>query len=514
MIRCTAILPAFVLAILPVGHAEAQLKAPEELFFANLPAEMKNLVEQMYVAPTPAQQAAAAAKLAATGEAAVPALSYMIRILGEPIDPVVRRAVVDGLVKIGKPALEQAIGGLKSSHPAARQSAIEVLGQLADKEAIAPVLDAFLHDQAGSVREAALAALAKLVVLQPAALEKVMATAQDKAAKPEIRGRAIKLIGRLAGPAVPVEPLVAILQDAGEDIRMRCAAADALGRNKSPAAVAPLVAALADKSASMRVWAAVALNGSSDPSAIAALVKAIGDENERVRVRAADALASVHDAKVIDPLTKALGDANAEVRAWAAVGLGNFSDPRVVPSLGDALRDADVGVRVRAADALGRTHLPEATPLLIQTVGSVTEDAQVRCASARALGGRRDSRAVPTLIGLVRDNDPALRQWVVAALGRIGDARAVEPLIGAAEDAEAQVRAWAVLALSRFRDPRIIEPLVKAAKDADAQVRARAVLAMRVAINDPRVKAALQAAAEDSDPVVQEKARQALGKAG
>ncbi len=35
---------------------------------------MKNLVEQMYAAPTPAQQAAAVAKLAETGEAAVPVL--------------------------------------------------------------------------------------------------------------------------------------------------------------------------------------------------------------------------------------------------------------------------------------------------------------------------------------------------------------------------------------------------------------------------------------------------------
>ncbi len=511
MTRAAVFFLAVLVTIVPAGIASAQLEAPKDLFFAEIPAEAKSLVEQLYVAPNPAGQVEAAGKLAAMGPDAAPVIKYLVQILNEDIDPTVRQAVVATLGKLGKPVLEAITPQLKGERQETRISAIEVLEALADKQAAGPLTNTVLGDPSQTVRDRALAALTRLAATDPTVGAKLMETVDDGAAKPEIRSRAMKALGRMAEEGLPVDSLVAMFEDTEADIRLRCAAAAALGQSRDTAAVAPLVSALGDEKASIRLWAAVALNGHSAPDVISGLIKVMGDEDDRVRVRAADALAAVQDPKVIDTLVKATSDAHAEVRTWAVIGLGNYSDKKALDALSGAVRDSDVQVRVAAADSLGRTGAPQATSHLISRLNDFGEESEVRAAAARSLGALRDSRAVPILLGLLGDNDPMLRRWVVSALGRIGDAQAVEPLVGALNDSEPSVRGWAALALARFRDPRIIEPLLKAVKDPDAQVRVRAVLALRVAVNDPRVRAALQAAASDPDPAVQKKAKQVLG---
>ena len=516
MSRAVVFLFAVLLAVLPVSVASAQLEAPQGLFFAEIPAEIKTLVEQLYVSPEPAGQLEALTKLAAMGEDAVPAIPYLVQILSEKIDPSVRQGVVDMLGKIGKPAVESIMAALKGERTTTRINAIEILEGLADKQTAGPLTDTALRDPSQSVRDRALDALAKLAAADPTVSEKFMATVEDEKAKPEIRSRAMKALGRIAGTGLPVDSLVTMLENAEVDIRLRCAAAAALGQSGNSAAVAPLVKALEDKKPPIRLWAAVALNGQSAPDVVSGLTKALQDEDDRVRVRATDALAAVQDPKVIDPLVKATKDKHAEVRTWAVIGLGNFSEQKALETLNSVLLDSEVevGVRVAAADALGRTGSPQVTSQLIDRLNDFGEETEVRIAAARAIGSLRDSRAVPALIGLVGDADPRIRQWVVSALGRIGDARAVEPLIAALNDDEPSVRGWAALALARFRDPRILAPLMKAAKDSDAQVRAKAVLALRVASGNPQVKAVLQEAANDPDPEVQKKAKQVLGANG
>lgn len=514
MSRVVLLLLAVSLAFIPAGIASAQLEAPEGLLFAEIPAEVKSLIEQLYVSPEPASQVEAANKLAAMGEGAAPAVPYLVQILSERIDATVRDAVVTTLEKIGKSDPKPIIEALKSDRTQTRLTAIKILEVLADKQAVEPLVNAVLRDSAQTVRDQALQVLAKMAADDPSVSDKLIATVEDEKAKPVIRSRAMKALGHISGAGLNLDSLVAMLGNEEADIRLRCAAAAALGRSGNAEAVGPLLEAFKSKKAPIRLWAAVALNGQSGSDVITALTNALKDEDDRVRVRAADALAAVQDPKVIDPLTKALADENAEVRTWGVIGLGNFSDKKAFDALTSALADSDVAVRVAAADALGRTGSLEATSQLNGLLNDFAEGTEVRVAAARAIGSLRDSRAVPSLLGLVDDPNPKLRQWVVSALGRIGDARAVEPLIGALADDDPAVRGWAALALSRFRDPRIIAPLTKALEDPDAKVRGRAVLALRVASASPQVKAALEKAANDPDPEVQRKAKQVLGANG
>ena len=401
MTRAAILLLAVLISVVPAGVASAQLEAPKDLFFADIPTEIKTLVEQVYVSPKPAGQMDAVGKLAAMGDAAAPAVPYLVKILTERIDPALRQSVVATLIKLGKPVLEPIKAGLKAEREETRLNAIEILEALVDKDSAGPLTDITLHDPIQPVRNRALDALARLAMADPAVGEKLMATVEDEKEKPEIRSRAMKALGRMAGVGLPLDALVTMLENAEADIRLRCAAAAALGQTRNTEAVAPLVKALGDEKAPIRLWAAVALNGNSSSEAVTALTKALEDKEDRVRVRAADALAAVLDPKVIDPLAKAAGDANAEVRTWAVIGLGNYSDKKALDALTAAIRDNDVQVRVAAADSLGRTGSPQATAYLIARLNDFSEEAEVRAAAARALGVLRDSRAVPTLLGLL-----------------------------------------------------------------------------------------------------------------
>jgi HEAT repeat protein len=68
-----------------------------------------------------------------------------------------------------------------------------------------------------------------------------------------------------------VGPLLATLQDTAEHPRVRGMAAESLGQLQDPRAVEPLIAALADAEVEVRFWAAFALGTLGDPAAIVAL---------------------------------------------------------------------------------------------------------------------------------------------------------------------------------------------------------------------------------------------------
>jgi uncharacterized protein (TIGR02996 family) len=133
--------------------------------------------------------------------------------------------------------------------------------------------------------------------------------------------RGLGELGAAAAPAVP--ELLPLLSDA--DAEVRRAAAEALGKGRSPLAADGLRAALRDK-------------------------------DEKVRVRAAEALGLIGEASAAGELTAALRDASARVRREAATALGKVRarDEASLAALRLAERDADKAVRREAAAALKR----------------------------------------------------------------------------------------------------------------------------------------------------------------
>ena len=224
-----------------------------------------------------------------------------------------------------------------------------------------------------------------------------------------VRERVALALGRI-GDRQATPALIETMQRDRLDA-VRRMAAFALGEIEDPAAIAPLLKVLDDRSSSpaLRARAAEALGkipGLPDRGAIAqALVRqlpaasqVLTNEQSSLASLVITALMRVRAEEAIGPLAAMLGAERAEIRA-------------------------------DAANALARIRLPlaEKLPVLISSLDD--PDPDVRANVARALGVARDARAFEPLMAKLADvgdgNDRA-QVAVVRALGAIADLRAPE----------------------------------------------------------------------------------------
>ena len=103
----------------------------------------------------------------------------------------------------------------------------------------------------------------------------------------------------------------------------------------------------------------------------------------------------------VEPLIQALGNPEEGVRWEAAKALGMICDPRAVKSLIQALRDPNREGRWLAAGAREKIGQP-AVESLIQALGD--PDEEVRQEAAQVLGEISDSRALPELAQIARED--------------------------------------------------------------------------------------------------------------
>ena len=122
---------------------------------------------------------------------------------------------------------------------------------------------------------------------------------------------------------------------------------------------------------------------------------------------------------MVDALIKKLQSTHAGARAKAAAGLGRIKDARAVPPLIGLLKDADSYVRGQAAEALGDIGDKRAAQPLI-TLMKDDDYMYVRQEAAKALGKIRDGSAVQPLINALNDESPDVREEATEALINIG----------------------------------------------------------------------------------------------
>jgi HEAT repeat protein len=85
---------------------------------------------------------------------------------------------------------------------------------------------------------------------------------------------------------------------------------------------------------------------------MARLIVALKDEDVRIRTAAASALGVTGDGSAVVPLIEALKDNSWVVRYEAVKALGKIRDARAVEPLKDAANDKDSSVRAIAEDVL------------------------------------------------------------------------------------------------------------------------------------------------------------------
>jgi HEAT repeat protein/beta-lactamase regulating signal transducer with metallopeptidase domain len=179
---------------------------------------------------------------------------------------------------------------------------------------------------------------------------------------------------------------------------------------------------------------------------------------------------------VVTALIAALKDPDVEVRRAVVRALGNRRDLRAVPGLTEALRDQDAEVRSGAIEALAELGDTRAASAFASALGD--ESVEVRRAAARGLAELKVPDATDPLIRALKDGDAEVRQTAAEALGEIGDRRAVPGLIEALADRSADVRHQAAHALGHLKDPRAVEGLTALLKDPNADVRSAALDAL------------------------------------
>lgn len=189
--------------------------------------------------------------------------------------------------------------------------------------------------------------------------------------------------------------------------------------------------------------------------------------------------------------------------------------------------------RCLGADILGQlgwadqTFHDESVLRLIEMLKDSDED--VLNSAGIALGHRRDGRAIPALLNLMRHTSKEVRFGVVAGLTGHDDIRAIKALIELSRDPETEVRDWATFGFgsqSGLDTPAIRAALLDRMSDEDEDVRGEA-LAGLMERRDVRVAdlvrtelqrgcagpLVLQAAAELKDAALLPLLKQALERA-
>ena len=139
--------------------------------------------------------------------------------------------------------------------------------------------------------------------------------------------------------------------------------------------------------------------------------------------------------------------------------------------------DKEAPVRRSAAEALGRLGPGVKSAIPCARRGRQGQGRRrARQAAAAALASHGPN-AVPSLLGLLKDKDAAVRSTAAANLAFLTDAAkdVVPPLINSLKDKEAEVRAAAAAALGTYGPDakEAVKPLIGLAKDDDADVLRR-----------------------------------------
>lgn len=274
---------------------------------------------------------------------------------------------------------------------------------------------------------------------------------------PSLRRRYAEGLLEVASAAASPRPAAALGLDGPGSMRRRLRAVLAPSppmRHRS-GALALVVFALV----LLPAW--TAQRGNAPDALLSALRHAAVDREPDVRRAVANALREVAADEAAETLRMLAGDADEDVRRAARVALGL-----------EAARPN------RIFPAPGASPSPDPVPFASLARSLAEGDLTERLNATSRLGEQRDRRAVPLLLGALRDPDFRVRQYAADALAGIGSAEATTDLLALLDDPHARVRQSAASALGRHDEPRVIAALAAALEDEDTHVRQVAVGAL------------------------------------
>ena len=234
----------------------------------------------------------------------------------------IRKAAAEALWEIGQPAVTLLIRQLDAGNPDVQFWAIQILGEIGDESAVAPLIEKLRDDSQNEEK--------KISII------KALGEIEDPSAISELinqLGSSSWFVRRAAGEALwqigppAINELISALHHNNVDVRYWCS--KVLGEMQAREAIDHLIGLLDDKEWSIRSGAAYALGEIGDDRAAEALMKFLEDPNEIVRKNVVIALGQIGDAKAIQSSTQALDDESEWVRRYAAETLEKLKEKKI-----------------------------------------------------------------------------------------------------------------------------------------------------------------------------------------
>ena len=446
---------------------------------------------------------------------AVDAVDALVEIV-ESRDFFVAFMALDALAKIGDARIAPRIVPFLEDE-LLRDPAVNLLGQLGDESAIAP-----------------LTALLNTPTAPTDSIANALATLHDR--YEEQYGEGAYIADLTSGEISPtgVQNLLDALNTPGkEDLRSialvlgwvkRAGVARALTRfmgrvdlrneiiealvRHGPATLDLLIAQLTAEDLEVRRSAVLALGRIGDSSATPALINSLSDE--ALTIDAASALAQIGDSRAVDELLNLIGNDDASIRQAAVSALNALIPPSMSERIIPLLHDSDPNVRESAVKIAGYFGYPESVGALLELSGDPNE--RVRCAVIEHLPYVEDERVFDVLVHAIKAETPKVRAVAARALGTVDASVVVQPLIEGLSDEDAWVRYFSARALGRRRSEESVEALERViANEKFNHVRIAALDSLGQ-IGGQRIAGIVARMVRDADPDVAHAAQIALGK--
>ncbi|MCX6898957.1 MAG: PmoA family protein [Verrucomicrobia bacterium] len=418
-------------------------------------------------APKPADPDAVLKELAAYrfGDSREPVLALEKLVAAASTDPVAKKTLAAKLV-----ALLGSGATVEAKQAACWQ--LSIVGSASE----APALEKFISDK--DLGYPARLALERIPGDEPlAAMRTALATASGEAR--------VGVINSLANrrDAKAVADIAKLLGDA--DVATAGAAIEALGKIRSPEAIAALMAADGKVPASLKTRLSVAL------------------------LRCAERLQPKDAMPILEKLCRANQPAFIRIAAfpaWASA-LGEKGEELILA----ALASGDRTKQTAAVRALRATRSPALVMGAVERMKKLPADLQVQVIVL--LSERGDLAALPVIADAVESKEPSVREAALTAFGLVGNDSIVSFLAKQAEDATDEEKKIIVTSLARLRGGGVEKTMVAELKEAAPAVQRELIRAL-VARNAKSVVPALIEASGGKDDGVRKEAIAALGRLG
>jgi HEAT repeat protein len=419
----------------------------------NISPELQSLIKGT-LSKDAGERMAAVHGLDRLGDGAVPAIPFLIRLLGDQSSVdccTLNRAAYSVLKALGDPAIRPLIAYLSHSSSASqRENIAMLLGLSRDRHVVEPLVS-LLGDRDPDVRKQA--AFALRLTHDGRSIDPLLARLQDSAGK--VRGAAAWTLGYIGDRRV-VEPLIELIGDRNPDVQEF--ATDALAKIPDSRSLQPLLAQLKNSRSELRASAASALGRLKDVRAVEPLLEVLQHDSDRhAQSLAARALGEIGDSRAVEPLIAVLQDDNPDnshFRIGATIALKNLRDSRAVDVLLTKAKASGTLAyrqdRFAAIHALGSLSDGRVADFLATIWQDTKELRDARCLAAISLGQTRDPRAAAALAFVLKNGPQPLILQAIECLGERKDPEAKDLLEALLKHELKAVRMAAAIAIKKL----------------------------------------------------------------